>query len=308
VTSPRLSVVVCTYTEARWNELAAGTRAVAEQLGADDELLVVVDHADALLERVRRELPGRAVPNRHPRGLSGGRNTGVEEAAGDVVLFLDDDALPGPGWVASYRRQFEDPGVTGVAGAVTPAWEGGSTPRWFPPEFGWVVGCDYVGLPADGRPVRNPIGASMGLRKDAVTGAGGFSELVGRVDTLPVGCEETELCIRMRQRDPAVRLVRDTSSAVAHLVPRSRQTWRYYASRCWHEGRSKALLSGLVGSSDALSSERSYVAVALPRGVLTHAAAAGRGDPAGLLRAAAIVLGLVITGAGYLSVRLRHRT
>ncbi len=301
--SPRtcVSVVVCTYTERRWPELSAGVAAVAQQLRDGDELLVVVDHNDALLERAKAELPGRVVPNSRGQGLSGARNTGVHEAVGDVVAFLDDDALPSDGWLEALRAPFRDAAVTGVAGGVNPAWEGGRAPRWFPLEFGWVVGCDYVGLAGDGERVRNPIGASMALRRDPVLAVEGFSELVGRVGTLPVGCEETELSIRLAQHDPGVTVVRASSHPVAHLVPRDRQTPRYFVSRCYHEGRSKAVLGRLVGTQQGLASERTYATRTLPLGVLRHLAAVLRGDVFGVARAAAIVVGLGTTAVGYVS-------
>ncbi len=306
MTVPSVTVVVCTYTDRRWSELAAGTAAVQAQLRSGDELVVVIDHNEELRARVSAELPGTVVANSHGQGLSGARNTGLDHATGEVVAFLDDDALPGAGWLESLRAPFTDPAVTGVAGAVAPAWEGGVAPRWFPLEFGWVIGCDYLGLAGDGERVRNPIGASMALRRAPVVAAGGFSELVGRVGTLPVGCEETELAIRLAQRDPAVRVVRAGTHPVAHLVPRDRQTVRYFLSRCYHEGRSKAVLARLVGTQQGLAAERAYTTRTLPVGVLRHLAAVGRGDLAGLARALLIVLGLGTTGVGYLSAARRR--
>ena len=298
-----VSVVVCTYTDRRWPELSAGVHAVQAQLRPGDELLVVVDHNDDLLARVTAKLPGTVLPNTHGQGLSGARNTGVDCAVGEVVAFLDDDALPSDGWLEALRAPFSDGAVTGVAGAVEPAWEGGEAPRWFPMEFGWVVGCDYIGLAGDGERVRNPIGASMALRRQPVADAGGFSELVGRVGALPVGCEETELSIRLAQRDPGVTVVRAGTSPVAHLVPKDRQSVRYFTSRCYHEGRSKAVLSRLVGTQEGLAAERAYSTRTLPLGVLRHLTAAFRGDVAGLARAGMIVLGLFTTAFGYVSAR-----
>jgi len=307
-TGPTVTVLVCTYTALRWPELAAGVAAARDQLRAGDELLVVVDHNDELLLRVRAELGATAVPNTGARGLSGGRNTGVAAATGDIVLFLDDDACPAPGWIEAYRARFADPAVVAVGGSIRPAWEGGAAPRWFPPEFGWVIGCDYIGLPGDGEPIRNPIGASMAVRRVTLDEVGGFSELVGRVGTLPVGCEETDLAIRVRQADPTAVILRDTTAQVDHLVPRQRQTVKYFVSRCYHEGRSKAVLSRRVGSADGLSSERSYATKVLPRGMVTHLKAVGGGDGYGVLRAGLVPVGLGATGIGFVSARLRRRS
>ena len=305
---PTVTVLVCTYTALRWPELVAGITASREQLRAGDELIVVVDHNDELLARVRTELGVTAIANTGARGLSGGRNTGVAAAAGDVVLFLDDDACPAPGWIEAYRLRFVDPSVVAVGGSIRPAWEGGVAPRWFPPEFGWVIGCDYIGLPGDGEQIRNPIGASMAVRRATLNEVGGFSELVGRVGTLPVGCEETDLAIRVRQADPSAVILRDTTARVDHLVPRQRQTVKYFMSRCYHEGRSKAVLSTRVGAADGLSSERSYATKVLPRGMAQHLKAAGGGDGYGVLRAGLVPLGLGATGIGFVSARLQRRS
>lgn len=283
-------------------ELAAAVRAVTDQLGSGDELLVVVDHNEGLLRRVNAELPGHSLPNRHVRGLSGARNTGALAASGDVVAFLDDDALPPRQWVQSWRAAFAAGShVIAVGGAVVPRWHGGSAPRWFPPEFGWVVGCDYTGLPAAGSRIRNPIGASMAVRRAALLGVGGFSELVGRVGTLPVGCEETELGIRLAAAHPHGLIVRDVTAPVAHLVPPERQLVRYFVRRCYHEGRSKRMLSALAGRGAALASERRYATRVLPQAILRHLHALVRGDAYGLARAAAVVAGLAVTGIGYVT-------
>ncbi|MDX6197452.1 MAG: hypothetical protein QOJ79_603, partial [Actinomycetota bacterium] len=81
-------------------------------------------------------------------------------------------------------------------------------------------------------------------------------------------------------------------------------TWRYFRRRCYAEGISKAVVAGLTGSDAALASERTYVRRTLPAGVARGLAAAVRGDVSGLVRAAAIVAGLVVTSAGYLRGRL----
>jgi glycosyltransferase involved in cell wall biosynthesis len=87
------TVVVCVYTEKRWDDIVAAVESVASQDVPPVETLVVVDHNPALLERAQAELPDvRVLANAHVQGLSGARNTAIAEAKGDVVVFLDDDA------------------------------------------------------------------------------------------------------------------------------------------------------------------------------------------------------------------------
>src|SRR5664280_1711487 len=53
-----VSVVICAYTEARWDELVAGVRSVQLQDPPTPEVIVVIDHNEALLDRARREISG----------------------------------------------------------------------------------------------------------------------------------------------------------------------------------------------------------------------------------------------------------
>ena len=294
-----ISVVICSYADWRWDDLRSACASVRAQLDECDELVVVVDHNANLLVRARVELTGvRVLPNSGKQGLSGARNTGVGASRGDVVAFLDDDAAARPGWMDSLRAAFEDADVVVAGTSVQPRWEGGRAPRWFPPEFAWVVGCSYRGLPESKSAVRNPIGASMAIRRAVFGRVGGFSEVVGRVGTTPVGCEETEFCIRVSADDPESVIIFDPAGSVDHYVPDGRQTLRYFVRRCYHEGRSKRIVSQLRGSQAALSAERRYVRVTLPAAVLRGIGESPR-RPAGLLRAGAVVLGLSSTVAGY---------
>ena len=307
-TSPvSCSVVICAYTDRRWDQLVLGYRVTVSQLRAGDQLIVVIDHNDQLEQQARRELDGALViTNVGDAGLSGARNSGVSRATGEVVVFLDDDACPNPGWLDAYRATFRHPSVQVVSGAVDPVWAGESAPRWFPPEFGWVVGCDYRGLPADGSRVRNPIGANMAIRRTSLEKVGGFSVDVGRIGTLPMGCEETDLCIRLRQADPSAVMLRNTAAGVRHAVSADRRRLRYFLSRCYYEGRSKAVLAARVGAEDGLSSERHYVTKTLSTGVLRGFGSVVSGQLLGPLRSAAIVAGLTATAFGFARGRWRQ--
>ena len=304
---PTASVVVCAYTERRWDVLTQALSAAAAQLGPGDELLLVIDHNDALLTRCRElAVDVRLLSNAGESGLSGGRNTGVTAAGKDVVVFLDDDAVPEPGWLDALLAPYADPGVSGVGGVAAPEWTA-PRPRWMPEEFLWVVGCTYRGIPATQHEVRNPIGANMSFRRSALAVAGGFAEGLGRVGTLPEGCEETELSIRLRKVAGA-RIVHTPASVVRHHVTEDRVRWRYFADRCRSEGRSKAAVARLQGADLALEAERAYALRVLPAGVLRGLREALRGDPGGLQRALAIVAGLLLTTAGYARGRARGGT
>lgn len=308
-TARAVSVVVCAYTEERWDDLSAAVRSVLAQTGRPLEVIVVSDHNRDLLDRVRREIPFvKAVANEEPQGLSGARNTGVRAATGGVIAFLDDDAIAAPDWLEWLLAAYENPHVMGVGGSVEPLWPG-VRPSRLPAEFDWVVGCSYRGLPTDTSPVRNVIGANMSFRRDVFDAVGGFRTGVGRVGARPLGCEETDLCIRVRQRMARSVIVFEPRARVRHRVTPERARWQYFSTRCYSEGLSKAIVARHTGRHDGLASERSYATRTLPRGVARGLADATlRRDAAGLTRAAAIIAGLAITTLGYTvgSVRGQH--
>ena len=298
---PSTSVVVCVYTEDRWDAIVESVSSVQQQSVPVREVVVVVDHNPSLLSRCKSELRAVVVvPNTGPPGLAGARNTGVVSSVGAVVAFLDDDARAEPDWLARLLPHYSDPEVLGVGGGIAPDW-GGPRPAQLPREFDWVVGCSYVGLPADASQVRNLIGANMSIRRSVFDTVGGFAQGLGRVRSRPAGCEETELCIRALARLQSGCFVYEPAAVVHHRVGAERQTWTYFRSRCFSEGRSKAVVAGLVGAGAGLAAERTYVRRVLPRGVLTGMHDSLHGDPVGLVRAGWIVAGLSVTTAGYLA-------
>jgi glycosyltransferase involved in cell wall biosynthesis/GT2 family glycosyltransferase len=300
-------VLICAYTLDRLDVLSQAIESVRAQSVPAHEIVLSVDHSPELLAEARRRWPGvRLVENGEEQGLSGARNSGVAECGGEVVAFLDDDAVAAPDWLERLGEAYRDPNVLGAGGTVRPAWVEGK-PGWFPPEFDWVVGCTHSGMPRQREAVRNLVGANMSLRRQALVELGGFRHELGRVGTIPAGCEETDLCIRVGQRWPEGKILYDPAAAVDHFVPASRGTREYFTSRCRGEGRSKAVLAGLVGSDSGLEAERSYVRRTLPLGVLRGVGDAFRGDAGGLSRAAMIVTGLFTTTAGYLAAGRERR-
>ena len=299
--APSMTAVVCTYTDRRWDMLVESVASLLAQTQCPDQTVVVVDHNDSLLARARVELGPdvEVVPNEEQAGLAGARNSGLRRARGEVVAFLDDDAHADAGWLAAMAAQYADPRVAGVGGAARPSWPGGQRPWWFPAEFDWVVGCTHRGLPEVVAPVRNPVGASMSIRRRLFDEVGGFDTAMGRIGTVPVGCEETEFAIRVRQRMPGVEFVHVPGAVAHHHVAEERARMRYFLRRCYAEGLSKAAVTQRAGADAALAEERRYTLVVLPRAVARESAAVVSGDVGGAVRAVVIVVGVMATVGGY---------
>ncbi|MGI5337075.1 glycosyltransferase [Streptomyces sp. CA-181903] len=321
-TAPDVSVVVCVYTEDRWGDILAAVASVAAQSYPAHETLLVVDHNPALLRRLAKVYGDdglgapdgtagrvRVLANAGPRGLSAGRNTGVAASSGEVVAFLDDDAVAERDWLLHFVRAYADPRVMAVGGHTRPVWASRARPAWFPEEMDWAVGCTYRGLPPGRVRVRNVLGGNASFRRSALTAVGGFASGIGRDGhRLPLGCEETELCIRLARALPGAVLLIDDRAVIHHRVPPERERFGYLRTRAYAEGLSKALVAHSVGARDGLASERRYTTRVLPAGVARGLRDALFGRPGGAGRAAAIITGVAAATAGYAvgSVRARR--
>lgn len=303
-----ISVIICAYTEERWNDLVAAVESIQSQTLGAKEIIIVIDHNRQLFEQIQKHLPDViALENTETRGLSGARNSGLVVATGEIVAFLDDDAMAASGWLKSLEEAFADSEVMGVGGPVTPFWLG-KKPAWLPEEFYWVVGCTYRGMPEVVSKVRNIIGANMAFRREIFEVIGGFRTGIGRIGTLPLGCEETELCIRARQHWPQKSCLYQPAASVSHRVPGTRTNWRYFFARCYSEGISKAFVARYVGAKDGLASERTYTLRTLPLGVIRGLKnGLFRRDIAGFACAWAIIAGLTVTTTGYVIGKISLR-
>lgn len=312
-------MIICAYTEDRWDDVVDAVWSSTGSGHRPDQLVVVIDHADALLSRARQTftsaalgVPVTVVANAGRKGLSGARNTGVALATGEVLVFLDDDARARPGWLAALLHGYGDPVVIGVGGPARPVFPGqrpSSLPAPSgdrPGELDWVVGCTYAGQPTHLEPVRNLMGCNMSLRREVFTRAGGFSDGLGRVGRTPLGCEETELCIRAARVIPEGRFLFQPAAVVDHRVSPDRVRWQYLVRRGWAEGLSKAVVSRMEGRDQGLQTERAYTTKILPAAMLRELGRGLRGG--GFGGAVALPLALVVTAAGYLRGGLSRRT
>jgi glucosyl-dolichyl phosphate glucuronosyltransferase len=306
-TTPSISVVICAYSDKRWGDLVAAVESVRGQSLPAEEIIVVIDHNQPLMERLQAHIPGlKVVPNERTRGLSGARNTGVSIAQGEVIAFLDDDAIASQDWLYWLAASYDD-NVLGAGGPVQPLWLAGR-PSWFPEEFDWVVGCTFLGMPETTTKVTKLIGCNMSFRREVFAEVGGFRTNMGRVGTKPLAGEETEFSIRVCQRWPEKVLIYEPRANVLHRVPPARANWSYFCARSYGEGTSKALVAQIVGTADGLASERTYTTRTLPRGVVRGLADLPlHRDPSGVARAATIVAGLGITVYGYLEAKVAER-
>ena len=196
------------------------------------EVIVVVDHNPSCCALGPASTPPASLTIENERAVGPRRRAQQRRCAaarGDVVAFLDDDAVAAPTGSSGSPTAYRDPRVARRRrGRRCPP--GRATARaGCPEEFHWVVGCSYRGLPRE--PARRSATSSAatcpsGARRRRARSAASHPASAASA-ARPLGCEETELCIRIGRhapsRDAPLRPGRQRS---AITCPRERATWR----------------------------------------------------------------------------------
>jgi glycosyltransferase involved in cell wall biosynthesis len=248
----RVSVVVCSYTTDMLEHVREAADSVLDQSHDDVELVLVSDGDEALFDRLAADYGDRAdvTVTRLPenRGLSAARNRGVEVATGDVVAFLDDDAVADPEWVAELVGGYERHDALAVGGRMAPLWVAGE-PTFLPPEFYWLVGVTHRGFPEEECAVRNTFGSNISFRRRVLVDLGGFDEGLGRKGDAQGQGEETDLAARL-YREHGERVWYVPEAVVGHKVFDYRTEPGWLLRRAFWQGHSKRRMGG-VTSGDA---------------------------------------------------------
>ncbi len=241
----RVSAVIC--TRGRRPYLERAFESLVQQSEAPDRYeIIVVDNASrddtrAWLERA--DPAGVTMKRLHEPvpGLSRARNHALGHSAGELVAFLDDDAVAASDWIARVQEAFASggPAVAALAGAVQPIWEG-ERPTWLSREgLGALSVVNWGPDPgplADGQYV---VGANMAFRLERLLDVGGFPEHLGRAGDDLISGEETYVVQRLAERGHATWY--DPRVVVSHHVHRERLERRWFVRRAYYQGVSNAI-------------------------------------------------------------------
>lgn len=251
----RASVIVCTYNRAHLlGDLLAALN--DELAGADAEIVVVdnasTDETEAVVRAASVTVPLQYVLESR-QGLSHARNRGVAESTGEIVVFIDDDALPAPGWLAAHLQPYaDDPRLGTVGGPIHLRYpEGIREPWWLSPLFHRTLGAYDMG--PDDRPygddVATPPGGNMSLRRAALDDVGLFDTELGRSGDSYLAGEEFELVHRLYRAGWSGRYVPE--ALAFHLVPAERLRLGWFRNRFHANWKTSAALTerGFAGRS-----------------------------------------------------------
>jgi glycosyltransferase involved in cell wall biosynthesis len=257
------SVIICCYSLKRFSDIIEAIKSVNSQTKKPHEIIIVVDHNPELLSALKTQLPSdiKLFLNEGAPGLSETRNVGIINASGQIIAFLDDDAIAKSNWLEKLILPFEDPKVMVIGGKTLPQWPKSSPPFWFPEELYWIIGCTYKGFALRGNKIRNVLGANMAFRKSVFEKIGFFRSEIGRSGT-STGCgEEADICFRISGAMPEARILYEAQAVIDHKASLQRLTWNYLIQRSFNEGMYKRIIKRLSSGrfKDVLSTEGSYL-------------------------------------------------
>jgi glycosyltransferase involved in cell wall biosynthesis len=254
-----LSVVVTGYTVRRLADIFEAIDSLIRQTYRELEIIFVAEGPEELAYRVEafaREagIPNlRVIRNTGTAGLTFARNLGVDHARGEVVAFLDDDAVAAPNWAEQLVKTLKaHPEAIGITGQALPLWPGEDAP-WFPDELDWLLGSTRFTGWRELRAVRNALGVNMAFRREAFAhcrfsttlAAGNQGDIVGIKKGLVGDDTLFSLEVRARTRRP---ILFDPSVVVYHKVYPYRLKPEYVRRRAFWEGYTKATLVRSSGS------------------------------------------------------------
>lgn len=213
--------------------------------------LIVVDNNSrdatrAVVEEFRRTAPMNVRYEFEPRqGQSFARNRGIESAAGEVILFTDDDIIPQSTWVHSMFTTITAAGYDGAGGRVLPRWEA-PVPRWLAGRRdvqSWLalVDADQASMleyPLVG--TNRIVGASMGFRRELLEEFGPFPTSLGHRGARMYGGEEVVFINRALFKGRRIRY--EPSIVVYHRIPADRMRRSFFLRRNFDHGCGQAQL------------------------------------------------------------------
>ena len=201
---PPTSVVI--VSRHRPQALARCLDALTRQSHPDFEIVLVAD-PDAV--GARPDLPLKRLAFDRAN-ISEARNAGIALAAGEVVAFIDDDALAVPGWAEALTAPFADPRVLAATGFTRGpdglSWQARAE-RMTRSGQALALDLDRPALlaPEAGLPI-STIGTNCAFRRDALAAIGGFDP------AFAYHLDESDVNMRMAARFP---------QALTAVVPRA---------------------------------------------------------------------------------------
>lgn len=239
-----ISVIICTYDRYDIIDKAIASALNSLKCANIEYELLVIENTPSKKRRAIN-LPD----NKHCRlivsekaGLSIARNLGIKSAVGEIICFLDDDAVCHPEWAQSLSNAIKaNPQAMVFGGKVLAAFEKGEKPAWFYEQLQGYFSCiDWGDEDTIIKPGQWVVGANIAFRKQVFETHGTFDEALGRKGNNGLlSNEETELFKKIGLE----KVLYVAGAIVDHYIPTNRVTLSWLRKRVYWQAVSD-LLSG----------------------------------------------------------------
>jgi glucosyl-dolichyl phosphate glucuronosyltransferase len=270
--SPKVSIIVTTYDYSRLADVEELVDSISNQDTRNFEAIFIIEHSRRL-EGAIREMSGktvtwdlRAIFNDRRPGISSSRNLGIEAARGDIIAFVDDDALLPPHWSRTVEELFELPRVAAVTGPALPLWKDESS-SWLPPSFHWLASCTSWFRSEQRCETRSVWGMNMAFSRRVFAKGIHFPENIGGIRGRRLHGEEAVLCFAIH-RVLQERIVFEPKLYVHHKVYPFRRNARFIAKSAYYMGSSRRLQKRLYGSYAAIGIDFHLVHDMIAQGIV----------------------------------------
>jgi glucosyl-dolichyl phosphate glucuronosyltransferase len=229
----KISVVICTYNRAAYIQDAMNSLYHQTIQKQQYEIIVVnnnsTDNTVQVCEEWILEHPDAQYVfyNEAKQGASFARNTGAALAKGNLLCFMDDDAIAEPDYLERIIRFFDEhPDAGGLGGRIIPKYIP-AEPKWMSYYVSSMVGnFDYSATVAIFSPNKYPLESNMIIRKIDFDTIQGFNvDLPGVVGTLRIGGEGKDFFFRLKALGRVVYY--DPAIKVLHVVETAKLTKEY---------------------------------------------------------------------------------
>lgn len=252
MSEPQVSAIICTHNREQY--LGAAIDSLLAQNFANFEVIVVdnasTDRTPAIVQTRLADARLKYVYEPIP-GLSVARNTGAKAAQGNILAYLDDDAVANPHWLSQIYAAYQANAKLAIAGGkVTLLWVAGMTaPNWLSTELAGNLGAYDLGdtLVYVEQPRLTPRGLNYSIRKTFLDQVGGFDPNLGRVGKNLLSNEELHMTdLALKQGWQVAYL---PEALVAHNVAPERVQRQWFLNRGWWQGISECYREQIAGEA-----------------------------------------------------------
>ena len=240
------TIAICTYNRAGVLPYALKA-ALAQTLSASHyEILIIdnnsTDETPKIVEDSTRSHAHIRALRESRQGLSFARNRAYEEARGDVIIYVDDDAEMAPQYLENLKRIWEEEKEIGALGGPIEVGWLGPVPSWYEPGMDRVFNYLYNG--SYRMKIYYPMliyGTNMAFPVTLLKKIGGFQTNLGRIGEHPLSGEDIEILLRLEKREN-LPVLYDPALKVRHLISPERLSPEYILYKTFWIGRSQRLL------------------------------------------------------------------